>query len=465
MSTFVVSAPYYEIVTYLWCPYYRIWWKRELESYGTGYTLLFADEAQKSFVAEAMSKPDSKVLIGAGHGARCIFTGQYSRNIYVCGETFEELKGKCFAPVSCHVGEALLPDMISKGVACGIGERDPYYFVVSDENPKKGEDPRREDPLMACFIEAEAFYSRWLAAGRTAREAYDAMQLAYALMAEYVTYALKDYETAYYIRLDARNRLFFGDGEWRMRPKEEVVDTTIGIEAEGERDLDTKVDRVTVTVQITAANNTKPTGRADVLIVTQEQDYGRLETVEVKDGTFTVTFEIPLRVLTDTVYRIAVIYYGGKQDEYIYTPQIAGKAIVVKQKAKKTTVTIEKAECERKDETVMISRADFTVTGTVTDEDGKPVPSGTVEAVLEGGVKVSGTTDENGRFTVKGFFYPEPLETKRSGSIVFRGDWIRYAGSSADFTLKYPPNIKFILFTAGAFAALVLLILLLLTFV
>ncbi|MCD6434707.1 MAG: hypothetical protein J7L14_03770, partial [Candidatus Diapherotrites archaeon] len=98
----VASLPDFEVATTRWSRRCRQYYRDKIAGAGAQYIELYGEDAIKSKVQAAMASPQNAILIGVGHGSMVRFTGQHYNTIYTTREPEEldQLKGKCFAPVS-----------------------------------------------------------------------------------------------------------------------------------------------------------------------------------------------------------------------------------------------------------------------------------------------------------------------------------------------------------------------------
>lgn len=205
----LVVAPDFEIATMEWRPWLKHYLKPHLEARGIQVVLLEKDDAVREKVWGALSDSDVKAIFGVGHGDADTYTGQnYDPIFKACGYPDYTIKDRCFAPVSCLVGQHLLPDMAQKGLGCGLGEVTTYVFYF-----QPGVDPM-DDQILALFTSAEFVYAISLAEGKESAEAHALMVKRYYENAEKIRDI--DPEIAYTLEYDADNRLHFGDPHWRM---------------------------------------------------------------------------------------------------------------------------------------------------------------------------------------------------------------------------------------------------------
>ena len=159
--------------------------------------------------------PNCLIAVGVGHGNDDIFTGQNYEAIVWTGYTqsMELFRGKVFAPVSCLVGNKLLPTMANNyGLGAGLGETVEYTFAY---NPNV---PPENDEITWLFISAEAHFLHALALNYSSQKAYEYVLQAYEENAKKIEDT--DPDVAQWLRYDAKYRAFFGSGDWRVDPSQ-----------------------------------------------------------------------------------------------------------------------------------------------------------------------------------------------------------------------------------------------------
>jgi hypothetical protein len=159
--------------------------------------------------------PNCIIGVGVGHGNEQDFTGHNYDTIVstVLTTSMELFRGKVFAPVSCLVGNKLLPTMANNyGLGAGLGETVEYTFAY---NPNK--DPEY-DEITWLFISAEAHFLHALALNYSSQKAYQFMLDAYEKNAQRIENDHPD--VAQWLRYDAKYRAFFGANDWRVDPSQ-----------------------------------------------------------------------------------------------------------------------------------------------------------------------------------------------------------------------------------------------------
>lgn len=167
------------------------------------FELLVGEQAHYSQIHPRMQKNEFRALGGVGHGNVDKFTGQGYNIIYWTQnrDYLRELRGKCFAPVSCLVGNSLLPAMVEEGLGYGVGEMTEYYVL---------------DRTIGSFVRADTVFWVRLAIGDRAADAFRVSKETYeeeARLAE----QKGDLVTAKLLRYNAANRASFGDANWRLK--------------------------------------------------------------------------------------------------------------------------------------------------------------------------------------------------------------------------------------------------------
>ena len=443
----VVCAPYYETATFLWSPFLKGWVAKELRKRCVEPVVLWGNDCIPDKFAAAMVDPETKGVLGVGHGSDSEFTGQGHSTLVKVGMLIpKEWKDDCFAPVSCLVGKRLLPYLIQQGVPCGLGEVTEYWFTAMG-TVTDGLDPE-EDPLLKYFLYAEYTFWYRLAEGATAGEAYDVMIEEYKRQAEEAKQV--DAVTWWCLTVDWQNRRFFGDPGFRLPTLPGRVATRIEAQAVGERFATEKRDRVTVTGRVAAEDGTVPKGWVRVRVD------GKSDVVPLDvEGGFSATLYLPWERNVDVTYAVKA-EYGGWRDGKCYLPSAAALTLTVRSTRSPTATRITRLEARREGDTVRL-----TVEGEVKGADGKPVPEGEVEVLVTDDypVKEYAKTDGDGRFSCTVTAFVGWLETGLSVQACYRGDELRMPSCDTKY-VKFPPNWKVILTALGAAALIVLLILL-----
>jgi len=174
MPKALIIAPCFEIATQEWYPWLVYYLAPQLKARGVEPVLVQGDKATRENVWKLLTDEEIRAILGVGHGNDNVYTGQNYDEIFVsCQYPSETIRNRCFAPVSCLVGRGLLPDMVEKGLGCGLGEITVYVFYF-----QPGVDPL-QDWVLALFTKSEFVYAISLAEGKTSGEAHAAMIKAY----------------------------------------------------------------------------------------------------------------------------------------------------------------------------------------------------------------------------------------------------------------------------------------------
>jgi hypothetical protein len=446
----VIVAPYYEPATFIWSPYLKGWVADNLRVRCVEPVVLWGNDAVPDKFAQALKDPDVKGVLGVGHGSEDEFTGQgYSVLVKVGMLVPQEWKDDVFAPVSCLVGQRLVPYLVQQGVPAGIGEVTEYWFTAVGTGD--GSDPE-QDPLLKFFMYAE--YTFWfkLAEGATAGEAYDAMIAEYKRQADQARQV--DPTTWWCLQTDWQNRQFFGDRSYRLPAPGGRVSTSVRVSVSGERKPLEKEDEVAVSGTVAAEDGATPQGSVKVKVV-REDGVEQEETARLDGkGSFTVTFTFPWDINIDLKYTVTVTYLGWRTEAKCYLPSAATATLTVKGAKAPTVTKITRLEAKREGDTVHLL-----VEGVVTTSEGEPVPSGVVEVVATDTYPFKGyaRTDQEGKFALKTDVAVGWFDTTLSVTACYKGDDLRMP-SCDEKLAKYPPNWKVVAEMAGAAAAIIILI-------
>jgi len=207
----LLFSPNFETATARWQPL-----QSSVYAYLSQKDAFDLDELLKEKDTQAFAwneMPSCVIAVGVGHGNDDVFTGQNYDTIVSTSltQSMELFRGKVFAPVSCLVGNKLLPTMAqSYGLGAGLGEVVEYTFAF---NPNV--DPQY-DTITWLFISAEAYFLHALALNYSAQKAYNFMLQAYENNAKSIENTNPD--VAQWLRYDAKNRAFFGSNDWRIDP-------------------------------------------------------------------------------------------------------------------------------------------------------------------------------------------------------------------------------------------------------
>jgi hypothetical protein len=435
MAKVVILAPCFDLATYIWSPYLRGWVSNELKKRGVQPILLWGDDAVKAKYLEAIKDPDVKGTLGVGHGNNDVLTGQnYNVIIRVGDQVTDDLKKQGIAPVSCLVGNSLMPWLVKQGVPCAIGEVTEYIFTAVNVNPK-GEDPE-EDRLLKHYMYAEYTFWYRLAEGFTAGEAYRMMMREYYRQASLAKQV--DDETAFYVQYDADNRKFFGDGNFRLISGTE---TDILYRVLGVRDPENRQDTITVNGYVTAEDGKIPQGKVQVIVNDQQQE------VDVKqDGSFVAVFAFTWDRNVETTYDVQVIYKGDLAHGYL--PKYYETTFTMEPTTIPTNLRISGIRTERDGATVTLE-----VFARLTDNEGDGIPRKEIEVAVGDGelYRAYAETDYYGvsRAEIRKSF--PMLQTKAIVIAKFDGDDV-YSASEDTKIAEFPPNWDAIKVILGAVA-------------
>lgn len=447
MVKLVIVAPYYEEVTQLWNPFLKGWVKSELEKRGAQVILLWADDANKEKLFEAVKDPDVHGVLGAAHGWERGIVGQYNQVLIQVGDQIgPEWKKICLNMVSCLVAQELIPWLVEQGVPSAVGEVTEYAFT-SDGSPRDGNDPE-EDQLLKYYLRAE--YTFWfrMAEGYTAGQAYKQMLEEYEIQAREAEKV--DEETAYWLRYDASNRKFFGDPNFVLPVP--GVKTQIQLNITTIRDPRKRKDNITVAGKVVALDGSVPKGSVEIWV----NDLGTVVNLDDQGG-FTYTFTINWLKNEETLYHISV-NYPGWSNNVRYLPTYIDTEVSVKPVTLPTKLTIEDIETKRDGPLVY-----FNIKGKLVDKDGVPVPGQKINVYVGNGelYETDAETNENGEFNVSIEKSYPVLQTKATVVARFSGDDV-YQSSEDIETANFPPNwdvIKTLLAAVAMVATVIAIIL------
>jgi hypothetical protein len=446
MVKVVICAPYFEEATFLWSPFLKNWLANELKKRGVEPVVLWGNDCIPEKFAEAVKDPDVYAVDGVGHGNERTFTGQgYSELLKVGMLLGEEWKHIFFGPVSCLVGQQLVPYMVQQGVPAAVGEETEYFFTAAG-TPGDGSDPAL-DPLEKYYHYAE-YGGRllYMAEGHTAGEAYQNMLQEYERQAQEAEKV--DAETAYWLRYDAQHRKFFGDPNFRFPIT--GVRTTVQVQALGTRIASEKTDVISVSGKVVAEDGSVPKGAVRVRVDDQVAD----ATLDA-NGAFETSFTFVWDQNIDITYTVTV-EYQGYSNAVRYLPSRATTTVTVHSTRSPSKTKITKVTATRENDTVHL-----TIEGTVTDDKGMPVANGDVDILITDTYPKRDTvkTDANGKFTYKCDVPVGWLETQLTVTATFKGNDVLQP-SIDEVQAKFPPNWKIILIVAGAAIVIIALIIL-----
>jgi protocatechuate 3,4-dioxygenase beta subunit len=432
MPKVVIVAPYYEIVTSLWNPFLKGWVKNELEKRGIGTILLWENDANRQKLFQSVTDADVKGVLGAAHGWESGIVGQYNQVLIQVGDKIEsEWRKICFNMVSCLVAQKFIPWLVEQGVPCAIGEITEYIFT-SDGNPRNGNDPE-EDKLLKFYLYSE--YTFWfaMAQGFTAEEAYKLMIKEYykqSKLAENV-----DEETAYYVKYDAQNRKFFGDGKFRLI---EGIETLIQYNVITQRNAQDRFDSIIISGKVISQSGV-PTGKIYIEVNDKNKEVSLNN-----DGSFIATFTFDWDKNVEKTYQITLIYEGDLQNKFL--PKLEETEVKIEPIYIPTKIEITDIKTSRDASIVTLN-----IKGKLTDVKGNPIPNKTVEIYVGDGelYEEITKTDDKGVFSVTIEKSYPVLQTKATVIARFTGNDI-YQYSDTSKIVSFPPNWEVLRTIVGA---------------
>jgi hypothetical protein len=198
----------------VWAPYEAKWFAGIVKQMGHEPIVLANGDDVPDKYNDALK--DAKGVFGVGHGNVDIFTGYALVPLEQVPVQPHKYDGKLFAPVSCLVGVELCPNIVqSSDNAAALGETVEYTFWLNPEADHEGDDPDKEDPLVASFLHGEEAFRRAIMQGKTLKEAHDEMVQEYYKQADY--WDSQGWpEVASALRYDANMRQIFGDPNWSI---------------------------------------------------------------------------------------------------------------------------------------------------------------------------------------------------------------------------------------------------------
>jgi hypothetical protein len=214
----LLLAPYGwgDVATNTTAPYYaRLYPKYVLEGSDVKPIILEEIQDQKPQYDEVLTKYKGKIILidGVGHGRNDAIAGFMNVILERVPTPEGKYEGSFFKPISCLVGNGLLPDMASKNKDfAGLGEITEYWIMVEGAWMHKGED-WGEDPHLESFLRCEFDMAKALVQGMSAEEAYNLLLQRYEEEAK--KWESQDPEQADLLRYDAQNRKLFGKPDWR----------------------------------------------------------------------------------------------------------------------------------------------------------------------------------------------------------------------------------------------------------
>jgi hypothetical protein len=104
---------------------------------------------------------------GVGHGNYTLYTGHNGDRILEVGQyDAAEVNDKVLHFLSCRTAATLGPDTVAKGAKAYAGYNENFTFVWDNSATPVNE--------FLLFVDADSTFDLWMAAGKTAQEAYDA---------------------------------------------------------------------------------------------------------------------------------------------------------------------------------------------------------------------------------------------------------------------------------------------------
>ena len=444
---FVIVAPYYEEATELWSPFLKGWVSNELKKRGVEPVVLWGDDAVPDKFNQAILDPDVKGVLGVMHGNEEEATGQNYVTILWKGMPIPDaMKDDVIAPVSCLVGQDLMPWLAQQGVPYTVGELTEYWFTAEDK-PRQGNDPE-EDQLLKFYLYAEYTFWYRLAEGFDTGTAYQMMIQEYDRQIQLASQV--DTETAYWLGVDKENRKAWGNPQYTVYPK--GVKTSIDVDIRTIRLPKDQTDTITVTGKVTAEDNSIPQGQVIVRI------NDRQDTIPLTDdGTFIDTQIFKWDKNEETTYNIQVVYAGFHNGK-TYMPSHYETQVKVEPVYIPTVLKITNVKTSRDQPLV-----NFDIEGVLMDKDGNPLQLRQVEVDIGNGelYRYTVVTDTDGKFKLQADKSYPPLQTKATITASYSGDDV-YQGSSDTVIAKFPPNwdfIKVILAAIGGGIAILFIIL------
>jgi len=444
---FVIVAPYYEEATELWSPFLKGWVSNELKKRGVEPVVLWGDDAVPDKFNQAIQDPDVKGVLGVMHGNEEEATGQNYVTILWKGMPIPDaMKDDVIAPVSCLVGQDLMPWLAQQGIPYTVGELTEYWFTAEDK-PRQGNDPE-EDQLLKFYLYAEYTFWYRLAEGFDTGTAYQMMIQEYDRQIQLASQV--DPETAYWLGVDKENRKAWGNPQYIVYPK--GVKTSIDANVRTVRLPKEQTDTITVTGKVTAEDNSIPQGQVIVKINDRE------DTIPLTDdGSFIDTQIFKWDKNEETTYNIEVVYTGFHNGK-TYMPSHYQTQVKVEPEVIPTVLKITNVKTSRD-----MSLVNFDIEGILMDKDGNPLQLRQLEVDIGNGelYRYTVVTDTDGKFKLQADKSYPPLQTSATIIASYSGDDI-YQGSSDTVIAKFPPNwdvLKVILAAIGGGIAILLIIL------
>jgi hypothetical protein len=196
-----------------WAPYEAVWFAKRAAALGAQVAVLRGSDCNARNYVAGVTRAD--MITGCGHGTSVSFTGFKREILEMTPVPRGKYDRKVWCPVSCYVGRQLAPEIVEKSEdAASVGETEEYVFWAGG-GPYKGEDPDREDSVLASFLKPEALFRELLLKGYPLLTAHAAMLQAYEEEAR--RWEAKGYTSvADALRFDARYRLRWGRDGWTL---------------------------------------------------------------------------------------------------------------------------------------------------------------------------------------------------------------------------------------------------------
>ncbi len=136
-----------------------------------------AENANKTFVYDAIDQYNPFSVFGFGHGNSCIFTGDTPESIFTCDEC-SNLAGRVVYLISCLTGKQLCSEILDQGGKAAVGYNVTWTYValwkdVMNPVEFKYDDPY-DDLYAKGFWESANEFTKSLLDGKTIPEAVQA---------------------------------------------------------------------------------------------------------------------------------------------------------------------------------------------------------------------------------------------------------------------------------------------------
>jgi hypothetical protein len=168
---------------------------------------LYADDATRAKVLDALKGSDVVYFSGIGHGNADTYTGQQCENIFWTNdeETKKAAPRRHFSFLSCVVGAQLGPWIAQVG---GVGVHaydETYIFVIDNDNFPNG--------VAEPFFDSHCTIDRALFAGKTHGEAHEECIARYDYWIDHAPEECKSL-----LFHDQQHKKFFGNPKARIKP-------------------------------------------------------------------------------------------------------------------------------------------------------------------------------------------------------------------------------------------------------